>query len=48
MSEDSGPNVVRRVGYWSALVAFAGGAGHDVAQVLQLIGVLRPPSSSPV
>jgi len=34
---------VRRAGYWSALVAFIGGAGYDVAQVLQLVGVLKPP-----
>ena len=35
--------VIYRVGYWSALIAFIGGAGYDVAQVSQLLGVLTPP-----
>lgn len=34
---------VRMAGYRSALVAFVGGVGYDVAQVLQLIGILKPP-----
>lgn len=36
-------DVVYRVGYWSALVAFIGGAGYDIAQVFQLIGLLTRP-----
>ena len=43
MSEGLESQVVRRAGYRSALVAFVGGTGYDVAQVSQLIGLLRPP-----
>jgi len=43
MNDDSESNVVRLAGYRSALVAFVGGVGYDVAQVLQLIGLLKPP-----
>jgi hypothetical protein len=35
--------VVTRIGYWSALIAFIGGAGYDIAQVAQLLGILAPP-----
>ena len=43
MNAHSGSTRVRRVGYWSALIAFVGGAGYDVVQILQLVGVLKPP-----
>jgi hypothetical protein len=43
MTDGLGSNVVRMVGYRSALVAFVGGAGYDVAQVLQLVGLVKPP-----
>jgi hypothetical protein len=43
MNEGVESQVVRMAGYRSALVAFVGGAGYDVAQVLQLIGLLKPP-----
>jgi hypothetical protein len=43
MNDGSGSNVVRRVGYRSALVAFIGGAGYDVVQVMQILGLLTPP-----
>jgi hypothetical protein len=43
MNNGLASNVVRMTGYRSALVAFVGGAGYDVAQVLQLIGLLKPP-----
>jgi hypothetical protein len=43
MRDESGSIVVRRVGYWAALVAFIGGAGYDVVQVLQVLGLLAPP-----
>jgi hypothetical protein len=43
MNDGLESNVVRMVGYRSALVAFVGGAGYDVAQVLQLVGLVKPP-----
>jgi len=32
-----------RIGFWSALVAFVAAVGYSVAQVLQIVGVLRYP-----
>jgi hypothetical protein len=43
MKGEASSDVAYRVGYWSALVAFIGGAGYDIAQVLQLLGLLTPP-----
>lgn len=43
MRDEPQSDVVYRVGYWSALVAFIGGAGYDIAQVFQLIGLLTRP-----
>lgn len=43
MNADPQSNVANRVGYWSALIAFVSGIGFDVAQVLQVIGLLGPP-----
>jgi hypothetical protein len=34
---------LHKAGFWSALVAFTAVAGQDVAQSLQIIGVLRKP-----
>jgi hypothetical protein len=36
-------NVAHRVGYRSALIAFVAGAAYDVAQLLQIVGILKPP-----
>ncbi len=43
MGTEPRSDVANRLGYWSALVAFVGGAGYDLAQVFQLVGVLTPP-----
>jgi hypothetical protein len=43
MRHEPQSDVVYRVGYWSALVAFIGGAGYDIAQIFQLIGLLTRP-----
>jgi hypothetical protein len=43
MNEGLESQVVRMAGYRSASVAVVGSAGYDVAQVLQLIGLLKPP-----
>ena len=32
-----------QIGFWSALIAFVAAAGFDVAQILQIIGMLRYP-----
>jgi len=36
-------NSVRKLGFWSALVAFVAAFGFDVAQILQVVGVVGPP-----
>ncbi len=36
-------NSVRKIGFWSALVAFVAVFGFDVAQILQLIGIVSYP-----
>jgi hypothetical protein len=43
MNSEAGSDVARRVGFRSALIAFIGGLGYVVAQVLQLFGVLAGP-----
>jgi hypothetical protein len=43
MNDESESRGVRVAGFRSALIAFVGAAGYDVAQVLQLIGFLKPP-----
>ncbi|NJD78249.1 MAG: hypothetical protein FIB08_14350 [Candidatus Methanoperedens sp.] len=36
-------NSLRKVGFWSALVAFVTAIGYSVAQILQVVGVVGPP-----
>ncbi len=36
-------NSVRKLGFWSALVAFVAAFGFSVAQILQVVGVVGPP-----
>jgi hypothetical protein len=36
-------NSVRRLGFWSAFVAFVAAIGYSVAQILQVVGVVGPP-----
>ncbi|MGZ3854349.1 MAG: hypothetical protein ACXVBX_16255 [Flavisolibacter sp.] len=36
-------NSVRKLGFWSALVAFVAASGYSVAQILQVVGVVGPP-----
>ena len=43
MSDGAESHAVRVAGYRAALIAFIGGAGYDVAQILQLVGLLGPP-----
>ncbi len=43
MGTEPRSDVANQLGYRSALVAFVGGAGYDIAQVSQLVGVLTPP-----
>ncbi len=36
-------NSVRKLGFWSAFVAFVAAIGYSVAQILQVAGVVGPP-----
>ena len=36
-------NSIARVGFWSALVAFAAASGYSISQILQVAGVVRYP-----
>ena len=36
-------NSVRKLGFWSAFVAFVAAAGYSVAQILQVVGIVGPP-----
>jgi hypothetical protein len=42
-NDGSESHAVLVAGFRSALVAFVGGAGYDVSQVFQLVGLLQPP-----
>ncbi len=34
---------IAKVGFWAALTALSGSIGYDTVQILQMVGVLRPP-----
>lgn len=36
-------NLLKKLGYWSALAAFVAATGFSVAQILQLMGLVGPP-----
>ncbi len=36
-------NSVKKLGFWSALVAFVAAIGYSIAQILQVVGVVGPP-----
>ncbi len=36
-------NSMKKLGFWSALVAFVAAIGYSIAQILQVVGVVGPP-----
>ena len=43
---DSSRKSLYKVGFWSALVALVGAFGYSVAQILQLVSLVRYPSDA--